>query len=385
MSEFQFYYDESEHSREINQKTINAENYYDNFITVIVGWGSETNEKITRSYLSFEEKYASRMVSGELKSSTIKNSQLKNGFASLHTDNVTFLSDFLKQFTDEISFFFCVMSKIEYVIWQLFSEYHDFPLINTNALKYSIVKALIVYKPQDVIDCIYQRPKDLVKTLESFLERKIIENQTHLPLKEKENKAFTQALFILGSISPISSLRWAYDIPFIGFEKYLHEKGIYNYSLVIDREGKEQKTLNAALGAGIANVADGDSKDYSGIRIADMMAGLLAKMMKSLSASLIPRRSDKIQKIILPESWFELRDNQLKLYKQLHHVIMELDHRWYKAYAGNYADDLVTFISLLDYMNHFSSVDEMKENRTMHGEYFNKLVCDRLTERYRQM
>ena len=52
-------YDESEHSREINQKTIKAENYYDNFITVIVGWGSETNEKITRSYLSFEEKYAS--------------------------------------------------------------------------------------------------------------------------------------------------------------------------------------------------------------------------------------------------------------------------------------------------------------------------------------
>ena len=33
-----FYYDESEHSRKINYGTVNADNYYDNFVSVIVGW-----------------------------------------------------------------------------------------------------------------------------------------------------------------------------------------------------------------------------------------------------------------------------------------------------------------------------------------------------------
>lgn len=35
---YNFYYDETEHSRKINFKTITADNYYDSFITAIVGW-----------------------------------------------------------------------------------------------------------------------------------------------------------------------------------------------------------------------------------------------------------------------------------------------------------------------------------------------------------
>ena len=41
MSKYEFYYDETEHSRKINYKTVSAENYYDNFVTMIVGWSSE--------------------------------------------------------------------------------------------------------------------------------------------------------------------------------------------------------------------------------------------------------------------------------------------------------------------------------------------------------
>ena len=33
-----FFYDETEHSRKINYETVTANNYYDNFITGIVGW-----------------------------------------------------------------------------------------------------------------------------------------------------------------------------------------------------------------------------------------------------------------------------------------------------------------------------------------------------------
>lgn len=41
MDEYIFYYDETEHSRVINYKTVNASNYYDNFITMIIGWAAD--------------------------------------------------------------------------------------------------------------------------------------------------------------------------------------------------------------------------------------------------------------------------------------------------------------------------------------------------------
>lgn len=44
MSKYKFYYDETEHSRKINYSTVSAENYYDNFVTMIVGWSSEKNQ-----------------------------------------------------------------------------------------------------------------------------------------------------------------------------------------------------------------------------------------------------------------------------------------------------------------------------------------------------
>ena len=38
MDTYKFYYDESEHSRKINYATVTAPNYYDNFVTVVIGW-----------------------------------------------------------------------------------------------------------------------------------------------------------------------------------------------------------------------------------------------------------------------------------------------------------------------------------------------------------
>ena len=44
--QYLFYYDETEHSRKINYQTITANNYYDNFISVIVGWSSDEEKSI---------------------------------------------------------------------------------------------------------------------------------------------------------------------------------------------------------------------------------------------------------------------------------------------------------------------------------------------------
>ena len=56
MSTYEFYYDETEHSRKINYNTVSASNYYDNFVTMIVGWSSEKNEILQR-YAAFEDMF----------------------------------------------------------------------------------------------------------------------------------------------------------------------------------------------------------------------------------------------------------------------------------------------------------------------------------------
>ncbi len=47
---YNFYYDESEHSRIINLSTITGETYYDNFLVAIVGWDSDKEVEIKQKY-----------------------------------------------------------------------------------------------------------------------------------------------------------------------------------------------------------------------------------------------------------------------------------------------------------------------------------------------
>ena len=90
MSKYKFYYDESEHSRRITQNTIQNENYYDNFVTVIVGWKEGNEQEVFRKYMEFEKKYGD---GNELKSTIIKPKQLEYGFASLNKRNVQLIND----------------------------------------------------------------------------------------------------------------------------------------------------------------------------------------------------------------------------------------------------------------------------------------------------
>ena len=58
MDTYKFYYDESEHSRKINYNTVTAPNYYDNFVTVVVGWTKEKEKEVFKKYEDFENEYS---------------------------------------------------------------------------------------------------------------------------------------------------------------------------------------------------------------------------------------------------------------------------------------------------------------------------------------
>ena len=146
-----FSYDETEHSRKINYETVTANNYYDNFITGIVGWKAEEDECISDRYLAFESKYAYRKKDGELKSQTMKVKDFRLGFASLNNHTIEFYEDLVSLFDEKIIIYFSVFSKIEYVISQLFVNYHSSMFVDVDYMKYSIIKAINVYRPQNVM------------------------------------------------------------------------------------------------------------------------------------------------------------------------------------------------------------------------------------------
>ena len=381
--QYLFYYDETEHSRKINYQTITANNYYDNFISVIVGWSSNEEKSILDRYLAFESKYNYRKVDVELKSQTMSLKDFKLGFASLNKHKIDFYDELISLIDENMIIYFAVASKIEYVIQQIFANYHNSLFMDVDFMKYSIIKAINVYRPQNVIEAIYKEPQVFVKELRGFLEKQIKKNKSNMLLKEHENQAFEEILMLLDDTQVPKSLDWTYFMSFDGFKKLLDEMNVSDYNLTLDREGDESHTFASARYIGLKNVTEEDSKECVGIRMADMLAGLISRMMQSLKISLVGDYKDgEIKKTLLDSGWFALNQRQLNLYKKLYQVICINNNYWYKSYVGLYFDDLVAFVSLLQFMNHFESVEEIRNDLEMQPEYYNCFVCEELQKRY---
>lgn len=206
-----------------------------------------------------------------------------------------------------------------------------------------------------------------------------------MKLKRRENKAFEEMMYILEDISVIPELQWDYHMPFNGFMKYLQEEHIENYTLVLDKEGEKNKisrTMQAACDMRLSNVIEENSQDSYGLRMADMMVGIISKLLKALCDGLHYHCiAEGTKKKLLDQKWFQINEAQLNLYKKLYKIVCEWDNAWYKSYAGIYSDDLVCFIGLLGYMVHFENKEQIiNEKLEMQGEYFNSYICKRLSE-----
>ena len=355
---------------------------------MIVGWSAEKDDILQR-YAAFETKYADRKDrNGEIKSTMFQQKQFKHGVASLNKQNAQFINDFLSLFDEDIHIYFSVSSKIEYLILQIFQGYRNSFFVDADLMKYSITKALVIYRPQEIIKCLYGSPEDFFEELKKFFRYRIEYNENNLELKKAESMAFQEILLVLDEISDAPKLDWDYHMPFDGFNKYLQEKDIQNYSLIIDKEGEseeESKTLKSAREIGLDNSDEADSTEHPGIRIADMMAGIISKLLKGLCDSLRYQSLDEgINKKILDVGWFSLSEAQLELYKKLYRLICEWQPAWYKSYSGIYSDDLVVFNALLNFMNHFESVEQIRADIDMQGEYFNAFACEQLARYFDQ-
>lgn len=378
-----FYYDESEHSRKINDSTILASQYYDNFVTAIVGWDEKNELQIQSKYFSFEEKHKLRKSKGEIKSNTLKPKNLEHGFASSDSNTIFFLADFFSVFDENLYLYFSVNSKLEYIVKQLLIGYNKMGYIDTTAFVYVVSKAINIYKPEKVIRAIYDNDSKLKNLFIEFFEERIEENKKNSLLKSKEISSFEICVKILKRINRYIRINWDYHFSFIGFTKYLDEQkqDVKSVNLIIDKEG-DGKTLEAARNVGFINASEEESSDYFGIRIADMVAGLLAKLQKSIRRSLTYGNLEDTQtKKLLPVEWFDINDKQLNLYKKLNYIITKLNDVWYKSFSGVYADDLAALVIIVNYFSKFETVEKLKKiNAIEHQERINTLIIEKIKD-----
>lgn len=376
MARHLFYYDESEHSRVINRKTIVDTGFYDGFVVAVVGWEEDYDPVLEERYLDFEKKFLSPN-SKELKSTAISPKQLQHGFASLNKANLALIEKLLGILDERTLLYYSYASKIELLVRQLFGSPRNFQHLNPDSMVYSITKALVTYRPVEVLESLNESPEKILEAIRSFLIERIRIDRGNEELKFSEIERFSVILNTLNAIDPPQNINWDYSLPLEGFSAYLSERNIDDYILTIDREAT---TTDTARALGLRPIREGDSKLCFGVRIADMVAGLIAKLMKAVHNDLkYPDEESTLEKNLLDERWFEIDDRRLALYKSLRRALKENDQSWFKACTGAYSDDLVVLLSLVDYFDGYESSEELAERKGTHRELFNALACQELS------
>jgi hypothetical protein len=380
MKHFNFYYDETEHSRKINHRTVSASNYHDDFIAAAVGWDKLDESDIEEKFHTFEEKYSRRMVGNELKSTTIKQSQLTYGFASLSKSTAALMNDFFDLFDESVFVYLSAFSKTEYIVRQVFSGYENSPFIDMDLLKYSVTKAIVTYRPEEVIQSLYAGPEKFLESLRDFLRQKIEEDSVNIDLKHREIEQFVCILLLLENAEPIKTFDWDYGPTLATLKAFIQEKSICEYSLIIDREAR---TAESARNLGFEHVSEGNSKELFALRMADLLAGIAAKLMKALAKALKYRNpADEVRKKLLDVGWFKLTEERLAIYKKLHRIVMQSNNAWHKVSSGVYSDNLICFTTFLSFVDNFSSPKDIQDDLPMMPEYFNAAACAALESHY---
>lgn len=359
MEDYRFYYDESSHSRRITENTVLSENFDSNFIGVIVGYNSNIEKDVLNKYLCFEDKHKIiREIQGELKSQTIRQDKLQYGFKSLHDNDYMLLDDYFDFVIDQnLNIYYAVINKMEYIINQLFTPAQCPFWINYNAAVYTLSKVIMVNKDDELIHSIYKNDGTFINTFKTFLKN-ILELNKGIEHKSFENSALSILLSCVNKMKDDFVIDWNYEISFQGFKSYLEENKIDKYLLFTDREGSG-KTIRAAKKVVSPTAKEVDSSEVEGVRIADMLAGIICKILKSLENEYkYDCIEDRINRKYLSEEWFDIDEKTLNLYKKFYYIMIEQHQCYYKSYSGRNSDMLICLISLLRYFNNYCNIDD---------------------------
>lgn len=383
-----FFFDESFHSRKINKQTIEDKGFFDNYVMTGIGCLRKDLYKNENLYKQFEEKHKEKFSikeNDELKSKIVKKDQYKYGIKSFNKKSLELYKDFweLMNQSDYI-YYICAISKLEYILTQF--NYSIWGVRDYTSFVYSIVKAVNVYRPKEVLKALFEENDLLLGELISFLKRKITENENN-PIKIQENISFKECIIILEKIDTENiNYKWNYSSIFIGFKKLVNELLVNNVRVVIDKEGNpNDNTARACKKEGFKNVIETDSKKSITLRCTDLMCGFISRMMRAIYED--TKTSDEEEyreRKILDKKWFEINEEQFLLYKNIAKYFKKYAKYYWSTYISIYFDSFFQFIDLIYYFDEFNNFEDFNcSDSNSHRERYNGFIINHIRGKFK--
>ncbi len=384
-----FFFDESFHSRKINEKTIENQEYFDSYVITGLGCNENDLENEQKSYDNFEKKFKNIFSipdSDELKSKIVKKEQYRYGLKSFNTKSFELYMDFWNLMNkSNLVYYVCVISKLEYILSQF--DYQIIGIRNYVSVIYSIVKAVNVYRPQQVLDCLFNESEQLLEELINFFKRKIEENIEN-PIKIHENASFYENMIILKKINEKKiELKWNYNTIFIGFRKLVNEIKIKDVRIIIDKEGNpKENTAKACIEEGFKKVEEIDSNESFILRCTDMFCGFISKMMRAIYEDTKTSDVEEYkEKKILNQNWFNINEQQFLLYKEIANYFKKYSSYYWCTFISIYFDSFLQFIDLIYYFDGFENFTEYnKISSNEHREKYNSFLISEINKKFIQ-
>ena len=377
---YNFYFDESFHSRKITSKSFKDTDYFNSYISVGIGFKHYKLEKISKKYSSIERIYKNKYAlakEDELKSGIVSKVHYKYGISTFNNIEVQLYSDFFSFLIKEnIIYYISICDKLEYLLLQC--KYDAPPIFNIRACIYSIVKLINVYRPKDIIIDILNSSNNLIKDLKKFCKNQLKENQ-NLKLKELENEAIQNILIFLNYIDTTNiNYEFDYDFTYRGLTYLIDEMKEKTDNVIIDEEGTD-RIYNCARKY-FASVSQINSKSCECVRISDMLCGFISKMMRALYDDIkndpsIPYKEQHLFSI----RWFNLSKEKFDLYKSVIKYIKKYKSYYYGSYISTYFDLFSVLMGLLYYFDKYSSYDDYrKKSNNDHCDLANEFIKERV-------
>lgn len=405
---YYFYFDESNRNGNIKFKNglpnfwcksegVQREvNYY---VGCYLGWNASSLESALAEYQEFERQSKAVLFPGadsecvELKSQKIRANYeygLKT-FTSKYIKFYTSLFDFLLK-TDAIyqlniiaPFEILMSDGLEFTFKKPYSQ----KIIR--GFRYSITKFLQNYADNEVMSYLedFLSTNDAAKFKTATISKlhNVIEWGSGVERKSEEVAVLSVVLEMFEECT-ISfknyPIKFNYMIDAYGFKATLLERNIPSNCAIIQIDN--EKDTKKAIESEFKNVTEVDSKNCTGVRICDIVAGFVCNMLKAITRALNPNESAldnekaNTQLCILSKDWFDITEEQFTLYKTIGNYLAADGLPHYTVTTGKYADDVAMLFSLLHYFKKFKDYENYKRrNLSKHVKEFHSFFMQRLS------
>jgi len=362
------------------------------YLGIYVGIPENQVTDINEGYISFEESMRKSIKSLQQVDEIKGKKVLKKGyvpFPKLKDDSLEFTNAFLDFMLSKPDIYIhgVIPHKAQVVVqsrlqnWLYWLESKRAGIVIDNIF-YSLVKYLVT--------------DDLNHNFRNVLFKKDVKTKNILDVLKKElenfserNKTIDNRAIQVNSFNELVNILKKYPVP---YSMYQYDTFQYTFDQLTYGLELDLLTLNGVeYGTGKHRLFPDDdapvdefkkieflcvedsvkSEDTPGVRMADILAGLIAKILVPLNMDLGRDKDDLNNIKKLPKEWFEMTDLSLTVIKKLQQLMFS---RKYQIIHGIYGDHFIALQSYVYFISKFKNVQEIEQQKDIVNEFHNYLV-----------